>query len=648
MNRVQTLVPLALTCGLLLHAQTPPVVIQALTREVLVEVTVTDSKGNVVSNLTKQNFTVTDAGKPRVIDDVSINHDYRPYSALPGTLHLANGGAPAGDSTPSAAASPAANSPAPTVGHSTAIVLDEANSFFADAVQARQYVLDLLGKVQPDERIALYVIVRMKGLVLAQDYTTDHERIKASLAKIYPGLMRIGNADIGIDQPVPPYNIVPKSQEETFDMWRRNSDQARLSLQKLAEQLALVPGRKSVFWLTNAFPRSIMHELGLEPGWDKTIMALNKANVAVNTIDTRGMYGAANQVTGSVGTMRMISDGTGGKVYFNRNDVDGALAEGITASRAAYTVRFHLAEEENDNRFHELKVKVDRPGLELFYRQGYFASNGSAPVDAMTGIVEGQSLEARAALLDAPTLHTTAQLSWFYTGADRANVILSLAADSVQGDVEVVGVASLPDGAEAARFADKAKGSPHWHYQHEFPVAAGNYTFHIITGAGPGTDDAVIGKVELPLNIPLWTSTAFAIGGIALSSEVRPADIGDPESHPSLTVGNKQFVPAASSHFGKSDHLYFYTEISEPALKSPNPPTLQVQIRVLDRASGDAKIDTGLAGIGGYVKTGNPLVPFATAVPLAQLPVGSYRLEVKAAHSSGPDVATRSVDFEVE
>jgi len=107
-------------------------------------------------------------------------------------------------------------------------------------------------------------------------------------------------------------------------------------------------------------------------------------------------------------------------------------------------------------------------------------------------------------------------------------------------------------------------------------------------------------------------------------------------------------VPAALNRFGKSDHLYFYTEISEPALKSPNPPTLQVQIRVLDRASGDAKIDTGLAGIGGYVKTGNPLVPFATAVPLAQLPVGSYRLEVKAAHSSGPDVATRSVDFEVE
>src|SRR6185437_15340482 len=73
------------------------------------------------------------------------------------------------------------------------------------------------------------------------------------------------------------------------------AEDVRLSLQALAEHMALVPGRKSIFWVTHGFPPRIMHgpawepkntDLDPTPAWQKTIATLNEADVAVNAVDT--------------------------------------------------------------------------------------------------------------------------------------------------------------------------------------------------------------------------------------------------------------------------------------------------------------------------------------------------------------------------
>ena len=640
-------------------------VIRVDTRVVLVEVSVTDSKGAPVSDLTKEDFTLFDDGKPRAIDSITTNPDYPQISAQPGQLHL-----PA----PDPSETPGANAIQPTIprkiGHSSAIIMDEANTFFENAAEARANVNNVLDKLPPDERIALYVIVRRKGLVLLQDYTTDRALLKASLAKHFPTGMRprLG----GGDQPVPPYNVPPVTPEEAYVMWRENSDQARYALQALAEQVANISGRKTIFWMSNALPMSILKELGLDIGWQKTIDALNKADVAVDTIDTRGLYGGANQVTGTVGMMRMVSDGTGGNVYFNRNDLDNALAEGIAAARASYTLSFHLNDDERDNKFHTLKVEVKRKGVEAFYRQGYYANGSGISPDLVSERIDGQSLETRAGTTPTSTMNTNAQLSWQYSGTNRATVLVAAEADpanltlnkdaaGLHGKIEIVGVVSRPDGAEAARFADAVnvdfEDQQHadaflhtpWHYQHQFTAAAGSYLFRLAIGAGP---DA-IGKVETPLTIQPWNSTSFAIGDIALSTGARSAgtdsglDALDPENRAPLMAGGKEFVPASTDVFPKTGRLYFYTEIDDPSLKSANPPTIAVELRILDAKTGEAKLDTGKAGIGSYIRPGNPIVPFATALPLTPLPAGEYTLEITASHSSGPETVTRTRDFEV-
>ncbi|HVY93472.1 MAG TPA: VWA domain-containing protein [Bryobacteraceae bacterium] len=623
-------------------------VFHADTREVVVDVTVTDGKGAPVQGLTKDDFSITDEGKPRAISGFSTAPDFKPISGLPATpLHLPEPGHVGGRVT--------------VVGHSTAIILDEVNSYFEDAAQARKNVLDVMAKVPADERIALYAIVRRQGLLLLQDYTTDRDALRHALQAHQPTGMRpnidldappkgrgkdfacadrIGLSPaetIGGDQNFPPWDSPLMDCSEFLDAWQRNADDARLSLQRLAEQLSLFPGRKSIFWITEAFPRWLLRG-AYEAAWDKTFHALNEANAAINAIDTRGMIAYGEPATGAISTMVQIAERTGGKAYFYRNDIDGALQEEIAASRMIYTLRFAIPDSERDKRFHVLKVKVDRPGVQAYARQGYYAGGEEQPTDLITSKIEGATLEQKAA--GAAPLHAFVQLPYFYTGANRASVHLALQMEDpsvLKGQTEIVGITLRPDGAEASRFADTIAADAGGRYEHVFTLAAGTYTLRITVGSGA----QVIGVKEVPLTIAPWSAGTFGMGQIALSVGA-PAVSGPPRPG-ELIAANHEFTPAAHESFQKSDRVYFYTEFDDAA----NPAALILQFRVVDAATGAIKFDAAKGSVASFVRPGNPVVPVATIVPFAQLTPGSYRLEVTAGHAGAAETLTRSIDFEI-
>jgi hypothetical protein len=172
-------------------------------------------------------------------------------------------------------------------------------------------------------------------------------------------------------------------------------------------------------------------------------------------------------------------------------------------------------------------------------------------------------------------------------------------------------------------------------------------------GAGPNA----VGKVEMPLTVEPWSAASLGMGGIAFSTDVRPAEQGVQdvqaegpvlEGHGPLTAGGKQFVPAATSKFARSAPVYFYTEIYDATLAGANSPGLLLQYRILDGQTGEVRAETGMAGIGSYVRPGNPVVAFATRLQMEQLPAGSYRLEVRAAVAGSENVLARTIDFKLE
>jgi VWFA-related protein len=385
----------AIACGVQVLAMQNPVTLRTDTRVVEIDVSVRDSRGNPVEDLQKSDFSITDDGKPREFTifnfiratstSATPEHALPPQPVLPRNT-FTNVGEPA----------------LPPQGHSTVILLDAINGWFENYALSRQGVIGMLGKVPADEKIALYVISKGEGLVILQDCTTDHDRLLDAITKYIPHAMCPAPVD-GSGAPArtsgndsaeasrsarmaaltaitgPPPCVTPGPRG--LDQMETAAESVRLSLRTLADNLSHQPGRKSVFWVTQGFPVSVLNGAAA-PAWNKTISALNEANIAVDTLDTNGVDAPAMGLLPSVGPPRMwgpgavpaekqIAEATGGKAYFHRNDLDGALAEGIADSRSSYALGFYLTEV--DGKYHELKVSVDRRGTALNYRQSYYA-----------------------------------------------------------------------------------------------------------------------------------------------------------------------------------------------------------------------------------------------------------------------------------
>jgi VWFA-related protein len=406
------LIALALLCGAQLPSMQNPLVLRTNTRVVEINVSVRDAQGKAITDLGKVDFSVTDDGKPRAFTIFTNNST--------GAVAAASVAAPA--TLPERPVLPPhtftnVGEPPPRVQtHSTIILLDAMNGWFENFAWAQKGVIGMLEKVPQDEKIALYVITR-EGLGTLEDYTTDRAKLLASMKNyVVRGMPPApsGMEDVGEAMTeTGPIRFVGTLQDDGGDSAQKSlaqrkaamaqdrsrparmqlaADSVRLSLKALAEKLRNQPGRKSVFWMTQGFPPALLRGEFATP-WNNTISALNDANVQVNTIDTNGLGGPHRYWgPGAILSMQQIAQDTGGKAYYHRNDLDGALSEGIADSRSSYTLGFYLTEV--DGNYHALKVRVDRPGVSLNYRQGYFA------VDEPKIDSSQKKLELSAALLN--------------------------------------------------------------------------------------------------------------------------------------------------------------------------------------------------------------------------------------------------------
>jgi hypothetical protein len=79
--------------------------------------------------------------------------------------------------------------------------------------------------------------------------------------------------------------------------------------------------------------------------------------------------------------MYKMASVTGGRVVTNSNDPAEGIKAVIADSRGTYSVGFY-ATAEPDNKWHNLNLKIKRPGVKLLYRKGYLSE--SAPETPQT------------------------------------------------------------------------------------------------------------------------------------------------------------------------------------------------------------------------------------------------------------------------
>ena len=72
-------------------------------------------------------------------------------------------------------------------------------------------------------------------------------------------------------------------------------------------------------------------------------------------------------------TLRTLSEQTDGRAIVNRNSLDQGLAQIVRDSSFYYLLGYNSTQAQNDGKFHEIKVRVKRSGVDVRARKGYWA-----------------------------------------------------------------------------------------------------------------------------------------------------------------------------------------------------------------------------------------------------------------------------------
>ena len=167
-----------------------------------------------------------------------------------------------------------------------------------------------------------------------------------------------------------------KSAVEEAQMTQRNWMELRAgvtldALGALATQFGgLREGRKSILFFSQGPPA--------RPGgpndqrYKDAIEAANRGNVTIHVIDPRPL--------GTVGfggddILRRIAYDTGGRAIVSTNDPEKHLRSVMSDASTYYLVGYTPTRRTNDGKFHEIKVKVNRRGVKVTARRGYWAAS---------------------------------------------------------------------------------------------------------------------------------------------------------------------------------------------------------------------------------------------------------------------------------
>jgi len=364
-----------------------------------------------------------------------------------------------------------------------------------------------------------------------------------------------------------------------------------------------------------------------------------------------------------------LADGTGGFVIVNTNDLLGGL-EKISKEQDQFYLLGYTPSESPEGSCHFLKVKLDRPGTSIRFRNGYC---NVKPTDALSGNPVEKDLENRVAGTALGVPGASMEAPFFYSSSNtaRVDVALNIPTESIKfekshgkfhAELNILAIAYRPDGSVAAKFSDNKKIEVEnkkelqsfterpYYYDGQFDIASGQYTLKAAFSSGGPS----FGKVEIPLTVDPYDSKQFGLSSLALSKELRrAADAGTDldavllEGRTPLIAQGYQFAPAAAYRFKTTDHAALYAEIYEPHAGDKTPPIVGIQLRVLDRKTQEAKQDSGMFSVSNEIRAGNPVIPVGLKLPVDKLTPGAYRVEVKAIDALN-NSKTRVADFDVE
>jgi VWFA-related protein len=325
-----------------------PYTIQANSRVVLTDVTVTDRKGNPVHGLPESAFHILDDNKPQPIATFEEHVATPAVKLMPAVV---TGGAYSNDYLQQLP--PVLN----------VVIIDIANLGITEQMYL-YYELTKFFNQQPDgQPLALYLRAG-NGCFLVQNFTSDRTLLLAALHKAIP-------------------RIPPTGREYLSDIE---------TLQQMAVYLRQLSGRKNILWFSGGSTMYLRDDAQVfvnSAEWRALYDELERERIAVYPIDARGLtIRSGPNMWAQQGLMSETARATGGQAFFNNNGLTEIASHVLSSDGSFYTLTYSPHDFHFDNKWHKVRVTLNEEGYELSYRRGYFAdgSAGGAEPREKTGM----------------------------------------------------------------------------------------------------------------------------------------------------------------------------------------------------------------------------------------------------------------------
>lgn len=408
---------------------------------------------------------------------------------------------------------------------------------------------------------------------------------------------------------------------------------------------------------------------------ERTERALEAANLTVYTIDPSGLTSltqsaadrsvvdparAALANLNRRANLMYFPDLTGGRTVMGSNEPVNRIPEIFRESGAYYTLGFQPGSPREDRRFQEIQIKVNRPGVSIQARRGYFSGAVSDEVDrawkhettiprslraAISGMWPQTDLE----------LHMTA-VPWSLPGMQSAAVSVTVgvrgvidperlaqaarAGEERSRDVDVLVGAFDREGRAMASVRETLQSVPHsrdgavsFEVVARLPLRPGRYEIRAAVDDGPlAQTGSVYGYVE----VPDYPKTRIALSNIVLETT--------PRTTPAYGADIKDLVPMVPTtvrEFRATDKLTAFVREHQGLDRALMPGYLTATIQDVDDQPVFHYEQRLLPELFGADRA----MEFSMDVPVARLRPGEYLLTIEARH--GNDSVARDVWFRI-
>ena len=391
--------------------------IQARSNLVVVDVVVTDKNRNPVHDLKAADFRLTEAGTAQTIKafEEHSTANLKPADPFPKL--------PPGVYTNFEAT--------PDNGPLNVLLLDRLNTPLTSQSYVQNQLVSFVKTMKPGTRVAIFGL--NTHLIYLQGFTSDPKLLLAALEgkKSLPGQSPLlgtpapgadgstsenlthASEDAGLSSAFFSQMIANVQQFEAQSQSFQTQLRARYTLEAmndLARYLSGLPGRKNLIWFSGSFPLSILPNADLQNPFaavadmqdqfrDATDL-LTRSHVAVYPVDARGIQSKpgmqaedddAARYTRSPAaiakdstdfsqtqadehsTMLQMAHDTGGEAFINTNGLTEAVTKAISAGANYYTIAYTPTDPNYDGRYRKIQLSLERQGLQLSYRRGYYA-----------------------------------------------------------------------------------------------------------------------------------------------------------------------------------------------------------------------------------------------------------------------------------